>query len=181
VLSVAPALTTAQVEQILRDSCTDKGMVGFDNVFGNGLVNANQALALACGSPTSFCSTSPNSVGPGAVMGWSGSQSISTNDLVLIASGAPPGTSGLMYFGTNAIQVPFGNGIRCVGGMVVRMPVVVVNSFGEGIQTVDLMHLPQGKVVAPGDQRLFQFWYRNPAAGGAGFNLSDGLSVVFCP
>ena len=86
-----------------------------------------------------------------------------------------------MYFGTNAIQVPFGNGFRCVGGTVVRMPVIVVNTFGEAVLPVDLMHLPQGKVVMAGDQRLFQFGYRNPAGGGAGFNLSDGLSVVFCP
>jgi subtilisin family serine protease len=181
VLSVSPGLTTAQVEQLLRDSCTDLGAPGQDSTFGYGLLNANRALAPACGSPTNFCSTAPNSVGPGAVMNWSGTQSISSNDLVLIASGAPPSTSGLMFFGTNAIQVPFGNGFRCVGGTVVRMPVITSNGFGDAVQPVDLMHLPQGKVVAPGDQRLFQFWYRNPAGGGAGFNLSDGLSVVFCP
>jgi len=32
-----------------------------------------------------------------------------------------------------------------------------------------------------GDTKFFQFWYRNPAGGGAGFNLSDSLAVPFCP
>lgn len=28
--------------------------------------------------------------------------------------------------------------------------------------------------------RHFQFWYRDPLAGGAGFNLSSALSITFC-
>jgi len=27
----------------------------------------------------------------------------------------------------------------------------------------------------------FQFWYRDPLGGPAGFNFSDGLEVMFCP
>ena len=27
----------------------------------------------------------------------------------------------------------------------------------------------------------YQFWYRDVANNGAGFNLSDGLQVSFCP
>lgn len=35
--------------------------------------------------------------------------------------------------------------------------------------------------IQSGDVRFFQYWYRNPTAGGAGFNLSDGIRVTFCP
>jgi hypothetical protein len=35
--------------------------------------------------------------------------------------------------------------------------------------------------IAVGTTWYFQLWYQDPAAGGAGFNLSDGLSVTFCP
>jgi hypothetical protein len=35
--------------------------------------------------------------------------------------------------------------------------------------------------VTSGDERNFQFWYRDPAGGPSGFNLSDGLQVNFCP
>jgi hypothetical protein len=27
----------------------------------------------------------------------------------------------------------------------------------------------------------FQFWYRDPLGGPAGFNFSDGLEVTLCP
>ena len=101
--------------------------------------------------------------------------------LVLIVSGCPPNSMGLMFFGLNAIQVPFGNGFRCVSGTVIRMTPIQVNSFGDAVQPIDLAHLPQGQQFVPGDLRRFQFWYRNPAGGGAGFNLSDALSVTFCP
>jgi len=36
-------------------------------------------------------------------------------------------------------------------------------------------------VIQAGEAWRFQFWYRNPAGGGAGFNLSDALLVTFCP
>lgn len=35
--------------------------------------------------------------------------------------------------------------------------------------------------IVPGSAHRFQAWYRDPAGGGAGFNLSDGLEVVFTP
>jgi hypothetical protein len=40
--------------------------------------------------------------------------------------------------------------------------------------------MPTG-LVAPGSTWYFQAWFRDPAAGGAAFNLSDGLAVTFCP
>ena len=36
-------------------------------------------------------------------------------------------------------------------------------------------------MITPGSFWYFQAWYRDPAAIGAGFNLSDALSVRFCP
>jgi hypothetical protein len=58
---------------------------------------------------------------------------------------------------------------------------MVASPAGDVFQALDLTNLPQGHVVGAGDVRLFQFWYRNPAAGGSNFNLSDGLRVDFCP
>jgi hypothetical protein len=46
---------------------------------------------------------------------------------------------------------------------------------------VNYATLPPGATITAGSTWNFQFWYRNPAAGGAGFNLSDGLSIRFCP
>jgi len=127
-----------------------------------------------------YCIAAPNSVGPGATMNWAGSASVSANNLVLNAIGCPPGTSGLFYYGQTSAQTPFGNGFRCVGGSVFRLPVLTTNSFGDAVQPVNLGTMPGGPILA-GQTWHFQLWYRNPAGGGTGFNLSNGLRVRFCP
>jgi len=38
---------------------------------------------------------------------------------------------------------------------------------------------PAGQITS-GSKWYFQFWLRDPAAGGAGFHLSDALEVHFC-
>lgn len=181
VISKMPGASPALVEQILRDSCVDLGAPGYDTTFGHGFVNARRALIKTCDMPLVYCSTSPNSVGPGATMNHAGSPSISANDLTLIASNCPPNTAGLFYFGSMSTQAPFGNGFRCVAGVTFRIPVVVVNVFGDAVHALDIPSVPSAAGIAAGTTRLFQFWYRDPAGGGAGFNSSDGLQVKFCP
>lgn len=132
-----------------------------------------------CAGPTSFCVTSPNSVGPGATMGSSGSAKLYANDLVLTADGCPPSTFGLFFHGDQTQQIPFGNGVRCIGGNVLRVGIVPVNAMGSASLSFDAS--ASALPIPPGTRRYFQFWYRNTMAGGAGFNLSDGMSVRFCP
>ena len=136
---------------------------------------------------TSYCTTTPNSAGPGALMGYAGSTSVTANDFTLVAVGLPANKNGIFYYGPNPISQPFGNGIRCVGGGltgIFRFPVVVSDDFGDMFYTVDNTQAPASSgpgQIAGGTQWLFQCWYRDPAGGGAGFNLSDGLDVIFCP
>jgi hypothetical protein len=40
---------------------------------------------------------------------------------------------------------------------------------------------PGRRQITAGSTWNFQFWFRDPVAGGASFNLSDGLGVTFCP
>lgn len=126
------------------------------------------------------CFTSPNSVNAiGAVMASAGTQSIANNDFVLLASGCPPNASGLFYYGANETFTVFGNGYRCVGNPVFRLGILQVNLFGDAVENLDFNNVPGA--ISAGQTKYFQFWYRNPAAGGAGFNLSDALGVPFCP
>jgi hypothetical protein len=135
-----------------------------------------------CNGPTNTCQTSPNSVDPvGARMGSTGAASMSQNNLILSCIGCPPNTSGLFYFGANATLVPFGNGFRCIGNPATRLGIVVVNPSGVATLPLDLNAPPAAGNIALGDTRYFQFWYRNPAGGGSGFNLSDSLRATFCP
>lgn len=130
-----------------------------------------------CTPPFQTCFTSPNSVGPGALISYYGSRSVAANDFHLVTGGLPPNSFGLYFYGQNEVLTPFGNGFRCVGNPLVRLAVIQANVFGDS--TFDLS-LPSTQIQAS-QTWIFQYWYRNPAAGGAGFNLSDAIGVPFCP
>jgi len=133
---------------------------------------------------TFYCDGLPNSVGYGAVIGYTGTTSISQNDFWLTASFLPPNQFGLFFYGPNQIQppLPWGEGLRCVGGGPNRLGVVNSGSAGIATKWVDY-NSPQalaGPIVA-GSTWNFQYWYRDPAGGPAGYNASDALQATFKP
>ncbi len=130
---------------------------------------------------STYCLTSPNTVGAGALIGWQGSSSVAANDLVLRATGTPPFSNGFFFYGLgSADPIPVGNGWGCVQGPFVRLlPMTGANASGVNTRTFDVNAAPF--VAAPNVELYFQYWYRNAAAGGAGFNASDALRVRFCP
>jgi len=135
-----------------------------------------------CPLPQSYCSSLANSSGQGALISSSGPGSISENALVLNVDQTPSGVPGVFFFGVTQISAPFGDGLRCVGGMTFRMnPPVFADGTGHVSRALDLNAPPLVGQVAPGSSWNFQFWFRDAAAGGAGFNLSDGLHIEFCP
>ncbi len=139
-----------------------------------------RAPAQGC-SIQSYCLTSPNSVGPGAILSTTGTTSISSNNLTLISTGCPANQFGLFYFGPTQTQTTFGNGLKCVGGALVRFPVLQTDGSGITSMSIDYTDLPGSSQITVGDTFNFQLWYRDPLGGGAFFNLSDGLSISFCP
>lgn len=148
----------------------------------NGQLFAGEShCAMACGGSANYCLAAPNSTGVGATIAHLGSRSISANTFALTCAHLPPNSTGAFFFGTAQTNSPFGNGFRCVTGGVVRLhPYVTANAAGNVASLIDFSAAPVAGVITPGATKYFQFWYRNPAAGGAGFNLSDGLSVTFC-
>lgn len=125
---------------------------------------------------TSYCVGATNSSGNGASMCSSGSVSIASDDLVLECSGLPQSVMGIFYYGPNQIQVPFGDGFRCVGGSVKRLS--PQHSGGTGTFT---RAFSNPGTLSPGQTMNFQTWYRDPEGGPAGFNLSNGHTLVFQP
>jgi hypothetical protein len=80
--------------------------------------------------------------------------------------------------------VPFGDGVRCNGPPAWRLPAVVVDGDGAAESALDCSVPPAGfgpGQLLPGVPCGIQFWYRDPAAAGAGFNLSDALLFTPCP
>ncbi len=134
-----------------------------------------------CATPANYCPVTPNSAGSGAVIATSGSSFMSDNNFALSASGAPANKPGIFFVGPNQVSLPLGDGIRCVGGAIKRLGILISNGSGVFNQALDFNNLPSGTVIIPGVEQNFQCWFRDVAAGGAGFNLSDATNAVFCP
>lgn len=138
--------------------------------------------------PSSYCISAPNSAGGGASITWFGTTSWLANDFGLSAGGAIPNEFGLFFYGPEMQQVPFGDGFLCVGGGatgIVRLnPPMLADPQGGMLRAVDFTLPPAdagpGQIL-PGSVFDFQYWYRDPAAGASGFNLSNGMHAVFCP
>lgn len=149
-------------------------------------VTASTSLAQSCAGPTSYCTTSPNSVGSGAAMSSTGSTNPAANEFHLIATGCPPNQPLLFYYGAASITNPFGNGTQCVGSGGVglfRFPPMQTDGSGTADMQVNFGQPPAGSGPGQwqvGDTWYCQSWYRDPAGGGAFFNLSDGLEVDVC-
>ena len=100
-------------------------------------------------------------------------------DLTLTCQGLPANQPGIYFYGPNQVSVPFGNGVRCVGGGLVRLPAQSSGTSGTVNRVIDASALPAP--ISAGETRNFQFWYRDPAAGGAFYNLSGAVAVEFTP
>ena len=131
-----------------------------------------------------YCQSGPNSLSStGATIELGGYPSLSSNDLSLRAYPLPDGQFGIFFTGVSqqSPSVPFGNGYRCVRtlGLQRLNPAVQIQSW-EANRALDLNAAPLNTLQA-GDTRYFQFWYRDPSAGGAAFNLTDGLELTLWP
>lgn len=152
------------------------------NFTPSGIVYDNINFAEETGLGTSYCTSTPNSSGGAAVISASGSTSLAANDLALSAGPVPDGQFGIFYYGPNQTQVAFGNGFQCVAGPnLARLPVTV--TAGGSLDTLMDNTMPPYPAVTilAGSTWNFQAYFRDPAAGGAMFNLSDALQLTFQP
>ena len=121
----------------------------------------------------------------------SGSTTIVNDTLHFLVYGLPPTASALLFQGTEfqngALGAPFGDGLRCAGGSVQRLgarfAVGGSAAFGHGVPGDTAISV--AGAVPPGtvSLRAYQIWYRNVASfcTPAGFNLSNGVRVVWTP
>lgn len=141
----------------------------------------NMRATYDCQPAANYCTAAPNSVGPGSVIAATGSTSMAANTFGLVAPNCPANKPGLFFTGPTQHSLPLGNGFLCMTGSIQRFGVVFSDGGGTYTQAVDFNNLPGTLAISPGDSVNFQCWYRDIAAGGAGFNLSDATHVVFCP
>ncbi len=132
-----------------------------------------------------FCAAEPNSVGPGMSLSVAGSSSLLADDFRLELGGGPPNGLGLFFYGLDRVQVPLGDGVRCVGPPLYRLqPPVQLDASGAATWQLDFSAgNPSGGAgqVLPGSTWNFQCWYRDPnGPSGTGSNLSGAMAVTFC-
>ncbi|MFT5153018.1 MAG: sialidase-1 [Planctomycetota bacterium] len=133
------------------------------------------------GTIRTTCAGELNSTGNSSTLALHGGVSLSANQSALEMSSGPPGQGVLFFFGTKPANIPFGNGSLCSSGTFTRLgPPQVLDSFGASMRTLDY-HSPLLDSAVVNTSLYFQAWYRDPAAGAAGFNFSSGLELRFCP
>ncbi|MCY2960603.1 MAG: hypothetical protein NTY35_10600 [Planctomycetota bacterium] len=143
------------------------------------------ATACPCGNSGAAGRGCANSIDPsGGLLAASGAASVAGDTLVLSGSGMP-NASALYFQGSSAVAggagAAFGDGLRCAGGAVTRLG-TKTNAAGSSQYPVagDIPVSVRG-VVAPGDARVYQVWYRNAASFCTPdtFNLTNGVRVTW--
>ncbi len=145
------------------------------------------ATACPCGNSGAAgrgCANSVNAAG--ALLSASGTASIASDSFVLTGSGMP-NSSALYFQGTTqqagGAGVVFGDGLRCVGGSIIRLGTKSNTSGASSYPVVGDASVSVRGLCAAGDVRRYQVWYRNAAAfcTSATFNLSNGLEATWLP
>jgi len=130
---------------------------------------------------TKYGTPTPNTTGLPALIDFSGTTSFTHNDWVLKATQCPHNKTCLFIYGTTQVgAVPFGDGVREIGGTIKRMGTTTTDANGNLSYPADFTTSPLNALV-PGDTRYFMLWYRDPTGGPNGYNGSSALQATVCP
>ena len=113
----------------------------------------------------------------GEVVAIVGTLSLANNNFTLRASNLPNTGFGLFIMAQSAGQSVLGDGFLCLSGTITRLGVGAI-SGGVASFPVNFTVAPVSNLIDGGETWRFQAWYRD--AGGAGYNLTNGLAVTFC-
>jgi hypothetical protein len=132
-----------------------------------------------CGNIGSTGEGCSNSTLKGAILEPTGSGIASANDTVLLGTQLPPNVPALFFSGVNVITPPvfFGDGLRCAGGQITRIEVVIADANGDVATSVGVASTLG---ASTGTQSVLQIWYRDPASlCGTNFNTSNAIDLTW--
>jgi hypothetical protein len=108
----------------------------------------------------------------GAVLGATGIASLSHDDLVFTTSGENPTALSIVLQGNAVIPngVVYGQGVRCVGGTIIRRLYVkhafhgsiTAPELGDGDPSISTRSAAKGDVIHAGESRWYLVYYRDP-------------------
>ena len=137
-----------------------------------------------CQNPGALGQGCANSSTSGGYLSAVGFPRVGADSLTLIGQGLLAGQPGLLFEGDASLAggngLPFGGGLRCAGGFTTRLQILVPGAGGTVSSSVTISAATN---PTPGQTRLYQLWYRDPAAVGCGssFNLTNGWAVTWLP
>ncbi len=146
--------------------------------------------ACPCGNPGATGRGCENSFTTGGgSLSASGSARVTADTAALAAAGLPPAATVLFFQGdalvAGGLGAPFGDGLRCVAGSVVRLGVRTAagGAAALGPAAGDAPLSVLGGLPPEGGVRNYQCWYRNSAAfcTSALFNLSNAVRITWIP
>ena len=156
--------------------------------FGDGT-----GLACPCANSGAVGNGCANSLNPnGGNLTASGNAALSLDTWTITGSGIPNGP-GLYYQALNQLGggngVVFGDGIRCIGGTVIRLGIVTAvgntSSYpSPNPPAVNGIPISVKGFNSAGDVRNYQLWYRDSTIGFCSanvFNLTNAVNVTWIP
>jgi len=125
-----------------------------------------------------YCSATPNSVGPGAAIHWEGGGNLFFARATV--DGLPKSSIGIFTYGFGAEETPFGNGLSCISG---NRGFLARKRATNGVVTLSLFAEVETDIMGElfqhvGSELHVQYMYRDPRDGGARFNLSNAIRVT---
>lgn len=154
-------------------------------------------VACPCANPPSGTGRGcDNSSGTGgAVLGASGIAYLSMDSLVFTASGEKPIATSILLQSDTAVPagLPFGQGVRCLGGVVERLYMksavggaITAPEFAAGDLTVSARSAQLGMTIQPGQALYYLVYYRDPivlggCAATSTFNATQTGSIAYWP
>ncbi|MFT4540775.1 MAG: hypothetical protein ACI835_003233 [Planctomycetota bacterium] len=189
-LAAAKSLTTGDAIFAWTDDRLDAGDVLAQNLRADGGLGNGTPFVTFCPGSGCPCANDDaaggcaNSSGSGASLSGAGSASAAGDDFLAQLTSATAGQPVLLFYGSVALNsgsgLTFGDGLRCVGGSVVRVSIQAIDGSGSASWGPGL-----GSTFGwvSGDTILLQAWYRDPVGGpcGSGFNLTQGLELNVTP
>jgi hypothetical protein len=135
-------------------------------------------------SPVAGCPNSQN--GQGAGLHAQGISSVTNDTFRLLASGMTPTASHLYFQGDSTSPAPvwFGEGLRCVGGTVIRICKKTALGGGSSFPLPSEPRISVVGLIPPaGGFRAYQVWYRDvaPLCAVAPYNLTSAVATVWTP
>lgn len=131
-----------------------------------------------CSNPGVLNSGCRNSSGSGASLTASGDANVLADSVVLHVDHGPATTPGLFFSGPVALTpTPFNDGLRCVGGSILRLQVALTDASGQASSSVTLSAV---EGLAGGETRHYQYWYRDVSGPcGGGSNTTNGYRITW--